>query len=194
LLRDNPDREPDPSLAASILELATESFAIGLVLVRGEETLWAEAFGYADKEKGVPADIRTIYRTGSLAKPFTAMAVMQLAEAGDLDIDQPLNAYLPEFSIRSRFDTTAQPITVRSVLSHHSGLPTDLNKGMWTDARFTEVTANLPEEYTAFPPNLVFSYSNIGYTLRAIKVDGEERLRYSGFVGRKRGDPGAVQR
>jgi CubicO group peptidase (beta-lactamase class C family) len=144
---------------------------ISLVLVRGGETLWIEGFGYADKGKGLRATPQTLYRAGSLAKPFTAIAVMQLAEAGEIDIDQPLSGYLSEFSIRSRFDTTAEPITVRSLLCHHSGLPTDLNKGMWSDQSFTEVASMLKEEYTAFPPNLVFSYSNVAYTLLGHMVE-----------------------
>ncbi len=144
---------------------------LSLVLVRGGQTLWLEGFGHADRAAGVPAGPDTVFRAGSLAKPFTSLAVLQLAEAGELDIDQPLAGYLPEFSIRSRFDATAQPITVRSVLSHHSGLPTDLNKGKWTNQAYTTVATAMREEYTAFPPFLVYSYSNIGYTLLGHMVE-----------------------
>ena len=128
------------------------------------------------------ASASTIFRAGSLAKPFTAMAVMQLAERGEIDIDQTLTGYLPELSIRSRFDTTAEPITVRSVLSHHSGIPTDLNKGMWSEQPFTEVAARLAEDYAAFPPNLVFSYSNIGYTLLGHLVEKVSGLPYGRYM------------
>ncbi len=138
---------------------------LSLAVVKDGEIVWAEGFGVADKAAGKPATQETLYRAGSLAKPMTAMAIMQLEERGEVDIDQPLQAYVPQFSIRSRFDTTAEPITLRSILCHHSGLPTDLNKGMWTRARFTEVASRLREEYAAFPPNLVFSYSNTGYSL-----------------------------
>jgi CubicO group peptidase (beta-lactamase class C family) len=158
---------------------------ISLVLVRRDRTLWAEGFGQADQERGIPATPLTIYRAGSLAKPFTAIAVMQLAESGAVDIDQPLNAYLPQFSIRSRFDTVAAPITVRDVLSHHAGLPTDLNKGMWTDAPFSTVAERLGEEYTAFPPNLVFSYSNIGYTLLGHMIQDVSGLPYAEYMQQK---------
>ncbi len=158
---------------------------ISLVLVRRDRVVWAEGFGYADVEHGERANALTIYRAGSLAKPMTAIAVMQLAEEGDVDIDQPLNAYLPEFAIRSRFDTTAEPITVRSVLSHHSGLPTDLNKGMWTEMPFSQVAARLQEEYTAFPPNLVFSYSNIGYTLLGHMVQAVSGVPYPDYMDRE---------
>lgn len=138
---------------------------LSVALVDHGQIVWAEGFGFADREAAIEATPSTVYRVGSVAKPFTATAVMQLEEQGVVDIDQPLFFALPGFSVRSRFNTTAQPITVRSVLTHHSGLPTDLGKGMWSDQAFTEVLDRLPEEYTAFPPDLVFSYSNVGYTL-----------------------------
>ncbi len=155
---------------------------ISLALVSSDHVLWAEGFGYADLARQRPAGPDTRYRGGSLAKPVTAMAVMQLAEQGVLDIDQPLNGYLTEFSIHSRFDTVASPITVRSVLNHHAGLPTDLNKGMWTAQPYTQVVVDLREEYTAFPPNLVFSYSNVGYTLLGHMVERMSGTAYPEYV------------
>jgi CubicO group peptidase (beta-lactamase class C family) len=155
---------------------------ISVVLVRDDEVLWSEGFGLADVAKKRAATPDTLYRAGSLAKPLTAIAVMQLADAGAIDIDGPLSGYLPEFSIRSRFDTTAEPITVRSVLSHHAGLPTDLTKGMWSEQPFTAVAAKLREEYAAFPPNLVFSYSNVGYTVLGHMVEKVSGLPYAQYM------------
>lgn len=137
---------------------------LSLAVVRGGEVLWVEGFGHANRSRRTPATPDTVFSAGSLAKPFTALAVMQLAAAGTVDIDRPLRAYLPELAIRSRFETASLP-TVRNVLTHHAGFPTDLTKGMWSDAPLTSVIAALGEEYMAFPPNLVFSYSNVGYTL-----------------------------
>ncbi|MCF7991587.1 MAG: beta-lactamase family protein [Thiohalocapsa sp.] len=139
--------------------------ALSLALVRGEQVLWAEGFGFADPDRGIAADANTRYRAGSLAKPFTALSVLALEAAGEIDIDQPLSAYLEGFRIKRRFSPSANPITVRSVLTHHAGLPSDLNKGLWTDTPFTQVLPALREEYAAFPPHLVFAYSNVGYSL-----------------------------
>jgi CubicO group peptidase (beta-lactamase class C family) len=170
---------------APLIAAAQQRFQVpglSLALVQGGTTLWAEGFGYADIEERIRATPSTVYRAGSLAKPLTATAVMQLAQSGQIDIDQPLNAYLPGFSIRSRFDTTAAPITVRSVLSHHAGLPTDLTKGMWTRSPFTGVVERLDEEYTAFPPELVFSYSNLGYTLLGHMVEVVSGTPYTHYM------------
>ena len=138
---------------------------LSIALVDDQEVVWAEGFGLADEANKIPATPETVYRVGSISKLFTATAAMQLVEQGKLDIDKPLTTYLPEFSIKSRFPE-AGPITPRSIMTHHSGLPSDLLKGMWTKKPepFENNLNLLREEYAAFPPNYVFSYSNAGVT------------------------------
>ncbi|MBC7858473.1 MAG: beta-lactamase family protein [Burkholderiaceae bacterium] len=139
---------------------------LSIALVDDQRIVWAEGFGHADRAVNLAAAPETVYRVGSISKLFTDTAVMQLAEQGRLDIDQPLQAYLPQFSIRSRF-AGAGPITPRNLMTHHSGLPDSFVNGMWTDhpAPFSSVTAALRDDYAAYPPDYVFAYSNIGITL-----------------------------
>ncbi|HEY6838930.1 MAG TPA: serine hydrolase domain-containing protein [Geobacteraceae bacterium] len=139
---------------------------LSVALVDDQKVVWAQGFGYADKERGIAATPETVYRAGSISKLFTATAAMQLAEDGLFDIDQPLRTYLPEFSVKNRFPY-ASPITPRTLMTHHSGLPSDLVKGMWSTAPepFEEDVKLLRDEYAAYPPDYVFSYSNVGMTL-----------------------------
>jgi CubicO group peptidase (beta-lactamase class C family) len=139
---------------------------LSIALVDDQKVVWAEGFGFADKAKGIAATPDTIYRAGSISKLLTATAAMQLADDGVLNIDQPLQRYLPEFSIKTRF-SNAPPITPRSLMTHHSGLPSDLMKGMWTrdPSSLDEEVALLKNEYAANPPGYVFSYSNLGVSL-----------------------------
>ena len=139
---------------------------LSIALVDDQRVVWAEGFGYADKAGTVPASPETVYRAGSISKLFTATAAMQLAERGKMDIDRPLGDYLPGFSIRTRF-ADAAPVTPRSIMTHHSGLPSDYLKGMWTrnPEPFTRVADHIKDEYAANPPGTVFSYSNLGVTL-----------------------------
>lgn len=139
---------------------------LSIALVDDQRVVWAEGFGYADKAGNVPASPDTVYRAGSISKLFTATAAMQLAERRKMDIDRPLGDYLPGFSIRTRF-VDAAPVTPRSILTHHSGLPSDCLKGMWTrnPEPFTRVADRVRDEYAANPPGTVFSYSNLGVTL-----------------------------
>ncbi len=154
-----------------------EITGISIALIDDQKVIWQQGFGYADLENKVPASPETIYRAGSIAKLFTAAATMQLAEQGKLDIDQPLVAALPEFSIRTRFPNTA-PVTPRNIMCHHSGLPSNFLQGLFVrdPDRFDSVVNNIQDEYQAFPANYVFSYSNLGMALLGAaiqKVSGE---------------------
>lgn len=154
-----------------------EITGISIALIDDQQVIWQQGFGYADLENKIPATPETIYRAGSIAKLFTAAATMQLAEQGKLDIDQPLVAALPEFSIRTRFPNAA-PVTPRNIMCHHSGLPSNFLQGLFVREpdRFESVVANIRDEYHTFPPNYVFSYSNLGMALLGAsiqKVSGE---------------------
>ncbi len=139
---------------------------LSIALVDDQRIVWAEGFGYADLAHQVPASARTLYRVGSISKLFTATAALQLAEQGRLDIDRPLQTYLPNFSIRKRAADTAD-ITPRQLMTHHSGLPRDWAKGFMTTepAPFASVIDDIREDYADYPPGMIFSYSNLGVTL-----------------------------
>ncbi|NVN90509.1 MAG: beta-lactamase family protein [Desulfuromonadales bacterium] len=153
---------------------------LSIALVDDQQVVWAEGFGMADREKQVPATPETIYRVGSISKLFTATTAMQLSEQGKLDIDKPLQTYLPEFSIKRRFPDSP-PITPRTLMTHHSGLPSDHLKGMWTNQpeSYAKLLGYLRDEYAVLPPNTVFSYSNLGVTLLGL---AEERVAGQDFA------------
>src|SRR5262249_9066515 len=79
---------------------------LSIALVDDQNLVWSQGFGYADLENKVAATPNTEYRAGSVSKLFTATAAMQLVEQGRFDIDKPLKDYLPEFSVKSRFENT----------------------------------------------------------------------------------------
>ncbi len=181
----HPDFSETRQSLLKIIEVVRNEYNIpglSVIVTRGQRNIWAEGFGLADIENQIPATAHTIYRAGSLAKPLTAIAIMQLAEKGIIDIDQPVIAYLTEFKIKSRFDTTKEPVTLRNIMCHHSGLPTDLNKEKWSDQPFTTVVEKLGDEFTAYPPNMVFSYSNIGFTLLGHIIEKVQPLAYGKYM------------
>lgn len=154
-----------------------EITGVSIALIDDQKVIWQKGFGYADLENNVPATPETVYRAGSIAKVFTAAAAMQLADQGKINIDQPLKAALPEFSIKTRFPK-AGPVTPRNIMMHHSGLPSNFFKGMFvrSPGRFDSVVTSLRDEHLSFPPNFVFSYSNVGMALLGAtvqKVSGE---------------------
>lgn len=139
---------------------------LSIALVDDQRVVWAQGFGFADAAKGIPATAETTYRVGSISKLLTATLAMQLEEQGRLDIDKPIQTYLPTFSVKSRF-ANSEPITARNLMTHHSGLPDNLLNGMWCEKPlpFKAVVDYLKDDYVAYPPNFIFSYSNIGVTV-----------------------------
>ncbi len=156
---------------------------LSIALVDNQRLVWAQGFGYANLRKEIAATPDTVYRIGSLTKVFTALAAMQLSEQGKLNIDAPLKSLLPEFSVRTRFETGV-PISIRDLLTHHSGLPSDFQKGMWSrnPEPFTTVTRLIKDEYTAYPPGFIFSYSNIGYDLLGHVIERASGQDYVQFI------------
>src|SRR5215471_18356457 len=73
---------------------------LSVAVVTGTELRWSNGYGLADLENFVPAKSLTVYRLGSISKPITATAVMQLAEHGKLDLDAPVQNYCPAFPLK----------------------------------------------------------------------------------------------
>ena len=150
---------------------------LSIALVDDQRIVWAAGFGHADKERQRPATAQTLYRIGSISKLFTATAAMQLAEQGRLDIDQPLQNYLPGFSIQrhpadASESKSISPITPRNLMTHHAGLPRDVLKGLMNPhpqpftALANLITTNESAAiYATATPDSMLSYSNVGATL-----------------------------
>lgn len=147
-------------------EMARSKVAgLSLALVDDQRVVWAQGFGFADFEKGVPASAETLYRVGSISKLLTSAAAMQLAERGQLDIDKPLPHYLPSFSPGT--PQAREAITPRQLMTHHSGLQRDLFKGFQSSQPkpFASLVDDIAGEPLAYAPGQLFSYSNVGISL-----------------------------
>lgn len=152
---------------------------LSIAIVDDQQIIWMRGFGFADTAGNKPATAQTVYRIGSISKLFTATEVMKLAETGKLDIDQPLNAYIHNFNIGNRFPNSA-PMTLRAMLAHHSGLPSDYLKGMWVQnpESLAQLVTDLNQDELAAPPQTQFKYSNLDYSLlgRTIELTTHENF------------------
>ena len=171
-----------------IKEQMEEHDIVGLsvALVDDQKIVWQEGFGYADRKKKIKATPKTRYWAGSITKLFTGMGVMKLVEEGKMDIDKPLKTYLPEFSIKSRFGST-DVITPRTIMTHHSGLPGDWLDGMFSlnPTNYREHVKLIKDEYVAYPPNKILSYSNLGVTLLGHALEKTAGLSYASYIENK---------
>ncbi|MHA1199226.1 MAG: serine hydrolase domain-containing protein [Candidatus Heimdallarchaeaceae archaeon] len=165
------------------------STAVSLIV--GDETIFQEVTGISNIEDDIQADINTVFKAGSISKLFTAIEIMRLYEDGLVDLDVPITTYLPDFKINNRFNDS-DPITIRNILSHRSGLPRNDNLPQWAWDNgtnvFRDMVASLAESHIAFPANQRFKYSNIGFNIlgRIIEVVTGEwfafRMRDSLFL------------
>ena len=136
------------------------------VMVDGD-LVWAQAFGWADRDARTPMSTASISRTGSISKSVTAVLMMRLLDEGVIGLDEPVERYLPAFaSIKDR-RVDAQPVTFRHLASHTAGL---IREPQWPDAVVgpielwdKRIVESLPLTAYDTVPGARYQYSNIGF-------------------------------
>ena len=128
---------------------------LAIALTSREKLLEVFTYGFADAANRTPVTPSTLFEIGSLGKPFTSIALLQLRDAGKLDLHKPVSTYLPWFKVRSKF----APIAVHHLMNHTSGI-----------IRGTELASYglydswaLREMEVVSPPGEHFRYSSLGY-------------------------------
>ncbi|MFO7678948.1 MAG: serine hydrolase domain-containing protein [Chloroflexota bacterium] len=157
---------------------------LSIAIIHDQELVWAQGFGYASVAQQIPAAPQTIYRIASITKLFTATAVLQLRDAGKLQLDNPIRRYLPWFDIQSRFPD-APPVTLRHLLTHTAGLPRESAFPYWTDNQFPSREAlkvRLPDQTAALPTETRWKYSNLGLSLAGEIVTAVSGQPYPDYV------------
>jgi len=142
---------------------------ISVAIVTDQEILWSKAYGMADLEKRVPSSPNTIYSICSISKLFTSVAIMKLRDAGKLRLEDLVADHLPWFNLQQQFPDEG-PITIRSVLTHSSGLPRESDYPYWSGPDFPfpspkQVKAKLGSQKTLYSPSTYYQYSNLGISL-----------------------------
>ncbi len=153
-------------------QIAEKQFpALSIALVDDQTTVWARGFGYANPADSVPATADTPYRVASVSKLFTDLAVMQLVEAGRVSLDSPVARYVPEVHPISGF---SQPITLRELLSHRSGLVREPPVGNYFDPASPSLAAtalSLDGTTVIYAPGSRTKYSNAAIALAGYVVE-----------------------
>ena len=144
--------------------------ALSIALVDGAQVVWSRGFGAENVARGTPATANTVYRVGSVSKLFTDIGVMQLVERGAVDLDAPVQRYLPTFAPKNPGTT---PITLRQLMSHYSGLVREPPVGHYfddTSPSLARTVASLNRTTLVYAPGTMRKYSNaaiatVGYLL-----------------------------
>jgi D-alanyl-D-alanine carboxypeptidase len=158
--------------------------AVGLVaaVVKGNDTLLMKAYGKADVEWDVPMTTDAMFEVGSIAKQFTAAAILQLRDAGKLTLDDEITKWLPHVG------TSGDKITLRHLLSHTSGIFHFSDTPEWeinyAAARFPRDSALslIKLHPLQFPTGTAQAYNNSGVWLLGVVVEKASGMKYEDYV------------
>ncbi len=163
--------------------LVTDGHSAGIVygFQKGNYT-HGEAFGIADLQSGRKVDTTTVFGLASITKPFTAIAIAQLAEKGELLFEDTLSKYFPDFP-------KAKEVTLYQLLSHTSGINEWWVGGLPEDTPEDWVNSRYPHQYLQrmadpylFEPGTKYSYSNMGYLLLGEIIEKVSGKNYSTYL------------
>lgn len=159
---------------------------LSVVIVDADGERYAEGFGARDVESNAPATPATLYGMGSITKSVTALAIVQLAEAGDLSVDDPVDEYVDHYA-----DTPGDPITIYDLLTHTSGMPSTspglLEQALEgfpagvSDQRDRERFVRASTEYRTTGGDRFFYY-NTGYNVLGEVIETVDGRGYSEYV------------
>lgn len=177
----------------------TPGISVALRLADG--TTWASAYGSADLTSGTPMTPGTTVRAGSMSKPYTATAVMQLVESGVIGLDEPIGAHLP-FPVVNPLGN--RDVTVLDLLTHRSGLAGDMGSSSWEpveplaqhlaasfiESRYDVYGGRFGPKWSA-PVGETYQYCNTGVALLGLLVEltNPDGLSFADYVGAKILDP-----
>ncbi len=152
------------------------------IMVDGN-AVYAEGFGMANREKGIPVDAATIFNIGSISKVYAATAIMLLVDEGKVSLDKPVTHYLPEFTMA---DDRYRLITVRMTLNHTSGMPGTEGANSfgfrYDDNIKRETMDTLARAHLKHAPGAMAVYCNDGFTLAEMIVERVSGKKYIDFL------------
>lgn len=190
-----PSRGTDAELVAALkqkLDDATKAdrFSGVVMLAKNGNAIFARAYGLADREKGTPNSLNTRFRIGSMSKMFTAVAVLQLAQAGKLRLDEPVGSYLigypnqelaTQVTIADLLDNSGGTGDVVNAPGHHGLLSADFLAHRAQLRTINDYVRMYGDRAPDFKPGSRFEYSNFGFILLGAvieKVSGENYYDY----------------
>jgi CubicO group peptidase (beta-lactamase class C family) len=158
----------DSLVSAEFAKDSIGSLTVGVIA--GSQLVWTRSVGFADMKTRRLANRNTVYRIGSITKPFTAVMLMQLVAAGRVRLSDPVERYLPEVGQIGSKPQGASPFTFLQLATMTAGLAREPNDAgpFWTgpvSAWEKKVLAALPHTSYTSSPGTEYSYSNIGYAI-----------------------------
>ncbi|MGJ4926095.1 serine hydrolase [Bradyrhizobium sp. HKCCYLS2038] len=161
--------------------------AVAIAIVQNGETALLKAYGQRDVEAGLPTTPQTQFTICSITKTFTATGLAMLVADGRLDWSKPVRDYVPEFRLHDPIATDR--VTVRDLLSHHSGLPR--HDWIWMPGGLsqTEMLAAMRHIEPSRDIRTSWQYSNLGYFVAGLVAERVSGQRWEDFIRSRITDP-----
>jgi CubicO group peptidase (beta-lactamase class C family) len=160
--------------------------SVAVAVAKDGKIVWEEGFGWADRERRIPATEHTLYSVASITKPITATGLMVLKERGKLDLDRPINDYLGDAKLKAWLGD-AREATVRRVANHTAGLPLHFQFFFEDEP---DRPPSMDETILRYGnlvtrPGEVFQYSNVGYGILSYLIERLSGRSYVDFLKRE---------
>jgi len=180
-------RDRNQALKAAVADIQRRQRNIGLsaLVMLGGETVIAENLGYADLEHRVPVTNETRFGVASITKAFTGLSLLKLHEAGRIDLDAPIQRYVPAFPVKP-----GGVITPRLLAAHLAGIRhwgQERNAALYA-RHFDDVSDVLTlfkDDTLVAPPGTKASYSSYGYNLIGAAIQSASGVKYQDYVNRE---------
>jgi serine beta-lactamase-like protein LACTB len=165
--------------------------SVSIAVVKEGKLAWTGAYGFSDLENFVPAKTSTMYRLASISKPITATAILQLVQAGKIDLDAPAQKYCPAYPPKG------QTITTRELLGHLAGVrhyknPEELN----STRHYTSMVDSLDffkSDPLDLEPGTTFHYSTFGFSILGCEVEGASGMGFMDYLQRNIFQPAGME-
>ena len=184
--------DPDlSSVESRVKELASDLMdqdripGLSIGIVRGGSLAACYSFGTRRLGVDLPPTAQTISRVASITKTFTATAVLQLRDLGQLELDDPLLLHMPDFTIASAIHGTLEKVTLRRMMTHHSGLRTEHPLTDWDAPAFPSSEAllgGLAEIEIVIPQDSQSKYSNLAVGLLGHVIERVSGVPYEQYI------------
>lgn len=180
--QNNPYQKIDSLILSKMKDNRIVGLSIGLV--KDGELFYTKGYGFTSVDSLYKVTEHTVFHTASITKVFTASAIMQFVERGEIKLTDKLTDHLPDFKMK---DLRYQQITIEHILTHSSGLPWEhkFNNSPNDSTALEKFVSDLKNEKLNFAPGQKFdgtTYSNVGYSILGLIIQRKSGLNYEKYI------------
>lgn len=164
---------------------------LSVVIVDGDKTIYKKGFGYSNCKTKNPVTAETLFELGSTSKAFTALGILKLEKDGKINLNDPVNKYIPWFSMRYTGNHKGEKIngyvniTLKQLLYHSSGVPFssigDIPIDESDDALEKTIRTQVDKELDFYPGDK-FLYATINYDILGLVIQNVSHMSYEEYI------------